>query len=105
MAAIPPIQSVPSLPSLDGLFDATPSKGADAGGGESFGAMITEQLGKVEQLEQEAGTQARALATGTTTDLAGTLLAVERADLALQLTTQLRNKAVEAYQEIMRMQV
>jgi flagellar hook-basal body complex protein FliE len=40
---------------------------------------------------------------GETRDVAGTLIAVEKANLSFQLTLQIRNKLLEAYQEIVRM--
>ena|SRR3712207_2208496 len=97
---IPPVQSIPTLPELGAAREAaSPSAATD------FGSLVVDRLAQVQELDHEAAAQSRAVATGTSTDLAGALVSVERADLALQLTTQLRNKAVEAYQEIMRMQV
>ena len=53
-----------------------------------------------------AGAQAsQALATGTATDISAATVAVEKAAIALQLTAAFRNKAVEAYQDVMRMQI
>ncbi len=100
--AITPVPSVPTLPGIGGI--ERPQAPANDGGA-GFGRLVGEQLGRVHELEQNASQQSRALATGMSDDLAGALVSVERADLALQLTTQLRNKAVEAYQEVMRMQV
>ena len=47
----------------------------------------------------------KALAAGQVEDISQVVVAAEKADIALQLTLAVRNKAVEAYQEIMRMQV
>ena len=49
--------------------------------------------------------QSQALALGQSTDIAGVTMAVERANLAMQLAVQVRNKAVDAYHEIFRMQI
>ncbi len=43
--------------------------------------------------------------TGETQDLHTTMIAVQKADLSFQMMMQVRNKIVQAYQEIMRMQV
>ena len=99
---IVPIQSVPTLPSLGGLEQAG---GAKPTQGAGFGELVGDQLANVQALEHTAAAQSQAVATGMSNDLAAALVSVEKADLALQLTTQLRNKAVEAYQEVMRMQV
>ena len=45
------------------------------------------------------------LAAGELEDISQAVVASEKADIALQLTLQVRNKVVDAYQEIMRMQV
>ena len=99
---IGPVQSIPTLPGLPGLEQVASAKSPSSAG---FGELVGEHLSQLQALEQDAASQAQAVATGASADLAGALLSVERADLALQLTTQLRNKAVEAYQEVMRMQV
>ena len=57
------------------------------------------------QQQQSADVQSQALALGKTTDIAGVTMAVERANLAMQLAVQVRNKAVDAYHEIFRMQI
>lgn len=103
MPAIPPIQSVPSLPSIGGL--ESPGAGASASAPAGFADVVAEKIQRVQELEATASAQSRAVATGMSDDLAGALLSVEQADLALQFGTQVRNKAVEAYQEVMRMQV
>jgi flagellar hook-basal body complex protein FliE len=55
---------------------------------------------------QDTGAKAaQALATGTATDISAATVAVEKAAIALQLTAAFRNKAVEAYQDVMRMQI
>jgi flagellar hook-basal body complex protein FliE len=73
--------------------------------GESFGQML---MGSIDALEADLGKaaeQATALATGQAADLTEVVLATERANLELQLAVQVRNKAVEAYQELFRVQV
>lgn len=103
MPAIPPVQSVPSLPGIGGL--EAPGAGAPASGPSGFAGVVADKIERVQELEREASAQSRAVATGMSDDLAGALLGVQQADLALQFATQVRNKAVEAYQEVMRMQV
>jgi len=100
--AIPPIGSGGgadfSLPPLDGA--AAPSS---SGGG--FGARLADALGKLEGMQQDATVQSQALATGRATDVTSVVMAVERAQLSLEMASQIRNKAVDAYNEILRMQV
>lgn len=72
---------------------------------KSFGKYLGEALQKTNELQNNAKTMNIALAAGQVDDVSQVVLATEKADIALQLTMQIRNKAVEAYQEIMRMQV
>jgi flagellar hook-basal body complex protein FliE len=83
--------------------------GAGAAGsgaaGAQFGEFLQKALADVNRLQLEADDAARSLAAGTATDLHTVAIIAEKADLALQLTLQVRNRILEAYQEIMRMQV
>jgi flagellar hook-basal body complex protein FliE len=72
---------------------------------QSFGGMLQSSLDNLEGALQNASDQSTALATGKADDLTGVVVAVERAQLGLQLAVQIRNKAVEAYQDIFRMQI
>ena len=56
-------------------------------------------------LQNEADAASQAVATGQSSDLAGATVAVEKASIAIDLVSSIRNKAVDAYQDIMRMQV
>lgn len=70
-----------------------------------FGEYLKNALGEVNTLQQESSEMSKALAAGQVEDISQVVIAGEKADIALQLTLAVRNKAVEAYQEIMRMQV
>ena len=59
---------------------------------------------QVEHLQSSAETQVASLLDGSGTDVHSAMIAVERADLSFQLMMQVRNKIVQAYQEISRMQ-
>lgn len=71
--------------------------------GPSFGEMLETAIQQVEQDQKNANTAAVQLASGETTDIAQVMIASERANLSLGLALQVRNKMIEAYQEIMRM--
>ena len=70
--------------------------------GPSFGETLQSALGQVNALQLHAGEMATSFAQGKTSDIHTVMIASEQASMALQLTTQIRNKAVDAYQEIMR---
>ena len=75
------------------------------GEGASFAETLTESLDKVNDLQKEADVAIEDFATGKTRNIHETMIAVNKADLAFRLTMQVRNKIVEAYQEVMRTQV
>jgi flagellar hook-basal body complex protein FliE len=70
-----------------------------------FGAMLDGALSRIQQTEAAAADASRKLATGEIQDLSQVVIAAEKAALTLQYTLAIRNKVLEAYQEIMRMPV
>jgi flagellar hook-basal body complex protein FliE len=62
-------------------------------------------LGEVDGLQKEASASADKLALGNEAYLHNTMIAYEKANLAMQLTIEIRNRVMEAYQEITRMQM
>ncbi len=93
------------LPAIGGA-DAPSSTGAagPSTGPGSFVDALGKAVGDVERLQAEADGRARQVALGGG-NLHETALALEKADIALRVATKVRNKLVEAYQEVMRMQV
>lgn len=71
----------------------------------SFGSMLTESLEALNQTQVDAAQAAQALASGQASDPTAVVMAVERAQLAMQLASQVRTKAVEAAQTIFQTQV
>jgi flagellar hook-basal body complex protein FliE len=74
-------------------------------GGASFVSIMREQLDQMVEMQNNAAQLQQQLAAGQITDVNQVVLAVQKADLALNFALQLRNKVIEAYQEISRMQV
>lgn len=72
---------------------------------KSFGEFLSDALHTTNTLQQDSARLNAALAAGKLDDVSQAVVAAEKADIALQLTLQVRNRAVEAYQELMRMQV
>jgi flagellar hook-basal body complex protein FliE len=59
----------------------------------------------VNQLQQDAADAKSAYAIGEKANLHDTMIAIEQADVSFRMLMQVRNRIVEAYQEILRMQV
>lgn len=72
---------------------------------EGFGEMFKKAIQDVNAAQKESEKLTSQLVTGEVTDIHEVMIASQKASLSLQLTIQVRNKVVEAYQEVMRMQV
>ncbi len=72
---------------------------------DKFAEALKGSIAEVNQAQVAADHAAQQIAAGETKDLHGAMIKLEEADISLRLMVQVRNKAVEAYQEIMRMQV
>ena len=95
--------------SITDLGSVTPwseySPASDTSSSEpGFGGILKNALNEVNQLSTGADTQIGNLLQGTTSDVNGVMVAVEKADVAFQLMMQVRNKIVAAYQDIEKMQ-
>jgi flagellar hook-basal body complex protein FliE len=79
---------------------------AAAGGGEqgSFLNTLEQSMNAVEGAQGEAENQVAQLLSGQGADLHSAMIAVEKADLSFQLMMQVRNKIVQAYQQVSNMQ-
>ncbi len=75
------------------------------GDGPSFGDVLKEAISTTNALQKQSDHEIQKIMTGESQDLHSTLIAVQKADLSFQMMMQVRNKLVQAYQEIMRMQV
>ena len=71
----------------------------------SFTDILRNGIGQVNSLQMEADNLAAQFAAGETDNIHEVLIAGEKADIALQLATAVRSKILDAYQEIMRMQI
>jgi flagellar hook-basal body complex protein FliE len=99
MAPITPVPLI-SLPQTAPV-DASGS----TGGTGAFQSMLEGMIGRVEQSSTQAQQAAQNFLSGGDEELHSVALAAQRADLQFNLFLQVRNKAVSAYQEVMRMQV
>ena len=72
---------------------------------DGAGKFFKELVGKVNDLTQQSDQAIQKLATGENRNMHETLIAVEKASVSFLFMSQIRNKALEAYQEVMRMPV
>ena len=81
------------------------SKSPTSTQGPSFREMLDKAINDVSKLQTDASEKINQLASGEIQDLHQVMIAMEEAGIAFQFTMEIRNKIIEAYQEIMRMQV
>jgi len=85
-----------ALPSLSAARGSAPT---------DFSAWLTRELDTVNQKLLVADTQLRKLAVGEATNIHETMIALETAKLSFELVVQVRNRLMEAYQDVLRMQL
>ena len=93
---IGPIQAAGAA-SQTGVTAAKPAAG--------FADMLGKALDQLQSVSDTANQKVNAMATGQDVEISDVMLALEAESLSMSLATQVRNKAVEAYQEVFRMQM
>ena len=93
-----PVRAVTQVGNIAGDIAANPPE-------KSFGSFLNDALGQVNQLQNDSKQASLQLAAGKLQDISEVAIISEKASIALQMTMQVRNKVVESYQEVMRMQV
>jgi flagellar hook-basal body complex protein FliE len=101
-----PISAISGVTGVTGGTPVASSAGvaAPSGPNTDFAGVLSKGLEGVQAAQTNADSLAVQVANGTLTDPAQYTMAATEASLGLQLTMAIRNKAVEAFQEIMRMQ-
>ena len=93
--------SIPGPTILPGQ-GATPAGGTN---GASFKDFLVDSIREVNSMQQEADRAVESLATGGDTTPAEVLTAVQKADIAFKLMIQVRNKMMDAYEEVKQIRV
>lgn len=84
---------------------AVPAAPAAAPGGVSFEDTLTQGLEQVEGVQASAHSALELLASGEQVDLHGTMIELEKADIALRTMVSVRDKVIAAYEQVMNMTV
>lgn len=83
----------------------TETTGSESGNSVTFGDFLSKMVQEANQSQLTADQKLQDVAVGRNKDLHGAMIAMEKADINFKLLTQVRNKVIDAYREIMRMQV
>ena len=106
MTAIGPISGVSGVTGVSGVSAAgAPTSTQATSGSDSFTSALGQGLDSLQSTQATADNLSVQAATGTLTNAHDLMIATTQAQLATQLTVALRNKAVDAFNEIMRMQI
>lgn len=104
-----PILNIPQLPPTSPVSGTSNigqgSSAAGTQGGLAFGDLLKQALQEVNQVSAQADNEARNLMTGESADMHTAMLAVQKADLSFQMMMAVRSKLIDAYREVMRMQM
>ncbi len=97
------ISSISSIRPIDSVI---PTPGTEkTAESPAFGEVLTSAIDRVEGSRKAATDSVRQFLNGDSEDIHTVGLATQRADLEMELFLQVRNKVVQAYQEVMRMQL
>ena len=96
--------------SIGGLSPLTPTLPSSGGAspkpaGADFGSALKQAVGALDQLGQQADASTLKLANGDPVDIHEVMLNTEQASLGFSMALQVRNKLIDAYQEVIRMSV
>jgi flagellar hook-basal body complex protein FliE len=87
-----------------GVANSLAAQVKPAAASSPFADLMTDAVGQVNQLEQQAQSAVTGLMTGSGVDVHQAMIATQKADMAFELALAVRNKAVQAYQSVMGMQ-
>ena len=90
---------------LSGLPSLPTGPATKAAPGADFGSALKDAVGALGELSAQADTSTMKLATGQPVDIHEVMLNTEQASLGFSMALQVRNKLIDAYQEVMRMSV
>ena len=94
-----------SSPAAVGSIAPAIKSGAAASASDAFGTVLSDAIGKVEGLRENSQRSIDKLLSGERGELHDVALAAQKAQLGFEMFVQVRNKVVQAYQEVMRMQL
>ena len=96
------ITPIKGLSDLSSIATSSSNKVTNTGNGSMFSQLLENAINQVNETEAVSKADSEALATGTIDDLHTVTINSAKAELALSLVVQIRNKALDAYNEIMR---
>jgi flagellar hook-basal body complex protein FliE len=96
--------ATPALSTLAGVGAAAVSPVSQAAAPTPFAGLLSDAVGQVNQLQDQAHAAVSGLLGGSGVDVHQAMIATQKASMAFELALAVRNKAVQAYQQVMGMQ-
>lgn len=98
-----------SIPSVSKVFQSNVASSTSATtpyeAQKNFASVLKDSIEKVNQAQNQSDVMTEKLARGENVDLHQVMIASQKASITMSATIEIRNKVIEAYQEVMRMQV
>ncbi|HWR19201.1 MAG TPA: flagellar hook-basal body complex protein FliE [Clostridia bacterium] len=98
------IDSVNNISSLLNVLNTTGSSTTE-NTGTNFSDLLKDAIGQVENVQTKNDVNSLQLLSGQSTDIHTSLITAQKAELTFNLAVQVRNKVIDAYNEVMRMQL
>ncbi|MCX7984330.1 MAG: flagellar hook-basal body complex protein FliE [Bacteroidetes bacterium] len=98
-------QSLTLLPNIDSKIDSRKINRTLEETKETFSEMLSQAISDVNRLQAEAGKAVENVIRGEEVDIHSVMIAVEKARTSFDLLMEIRNKTIDMYRELMRMQV
>lgn len=99
------ISALNGVSGLSGVLEAAAKTASTQEEGSDFASVLAKALEEYREVDNNGDYASLDLLTGDVDDLSAALITTEKAEIALNLTVAIRNKAVEAYKEVMGMQI
>ena len=103
--SINPLNGAIPLPPAAPTIGSPGALAAGDAGGASFKDLLVESIREVNTMQQDAQKAVEQLSTGEDVNMAEVMTAVQKADMSFRLMLQMRNKLVQAYNEIRQIQI
>jgi flagellar hook-basal body complex protein FliE len=95
----------PSAAGAPGTPGTMSGAGARPAGGAGFGEVLKDAVAEIEKVQSQSDQSVRRFAAGEDVDLHTVMLDIQKAELSFRLMLEVRNKLIDAYHEVIRMQV
>lgn len=104
IGSVPGVAGVSGVSGTTALSSAAPTGGANSTSATSFAGELSGAVDNLQQLQSTSNSLAIQAVTGNLSDIHNAMIASTRAQVTLELVATVRNKGVDAFNEIMRMQ-